>query len=153
MPPTAHRTTAIADAWVRRWFVLARCVTTACSAGRPVRARNRGDGGGATPRDWGSWETVIVLLWIPGLLLSGLIVGALGRLVVPGPNPMGIGMTMLVGIGGSLLGGLVGALLLGRPGGLLLAVAGAALIVWLIERGRTERLQRRVRPGPARRMG
>jgi hypothetical protein len=31
---------------------------------------------------------------------------------------------------------------LGRPGGLLLAVAGAALIVWLIERGRTERVQR-----------
>jgi uncharacterized membrane protein YeaQ/YmgE (transglycosylase-associated protein family) len=74
--------------------------------------------------------------------MSGLIVGALGRLVIPGPNPMSIGMTMLIGIGGSLLGGLVGALLLGRPGGLLLAVAGAALIVWLIERGRTEGLQR-----------
>ena len=87
-------------------------------------------------------ETVIVLLWILGLLLSGLIVGALGRLVIPGPNPMSIGMTLVVGIGGSLLGGLVGALLLGRPGGLLLAVAGAALIVWLIVRGRTGGLQR-----------
>jgi hypothetical protein len=31
-------------------------------------------------------ETVIVLLWILGLLLSGLIVGALGRLVIPGPT-------------------------------------------------------------------
>jgi hypothetical protein len=37
---------------------------------------------------------------------------------------------LVVGIGGSLLGGLVGAV--------LLAVAGAALIVWLIERGRRE---------------
>jgi len=83
-----------------------------------------------------------VLLWILGLLLSGLIVGALGRLVIPGPNPMSIGWTMVVGIGGSLLGGLVGALLLGRLRGLLLAVAGAALIVWLIERGRSEGLQR-----------
>jgi uncharacterized membrane protein YeaQ/YmgE (transglycosylase-associated protein family) len=97
---------------------------------------------GRRPKGLRSWEAVIVLLWILGLLLSGLIVGALGRLVIPGPNPMSIGMTMVVGIGGSLLGGLVGALLLGRPGGLLLAVAGAALIVWLIERGRTEGLQR-----------
>jgi uncharacterized membrane protein YeaQ/YmgE (transglycosylase-associated protein family) len=97
---------------------------------------------GRCPKTAELGETVIVLLWILGLLLSGLIVGALGRLVIPGPNPMSIGMTMVVGIGGSILGGLVGALLLGRPGGLLLAVAGAALIVWLIERGRTGGLQR-----------
>jgi len=84
----------------------------------------------------------MALLWILGLLLSGLIVGALGRLVIPGPNPMSIGVTIVVGIGGSLLGGFVGALLLGRAGGLLLAVAGAGLIVWLIERGRREGLQR-----------
>jgi uncharacterized membrane protein YeaQ/YmgE (transglycosylase-associated protein family) len=82
-----------------------------------------------------------VLLWILGLLLSGLIVGALGRLAIPGPNPMSIGMTVVVGIGGSLLGGLVGAVVLGRAGGLLFAVAGAALIVWLIERGRSEGVQ------------
>jgi len=68
------------------------------------------------------------------LLISGLVVGALGRLAIPGPNPMSIGMTILVGIGGSLLGGLVGRVLLGRPGGLLLSVAGAALIVWLVQR-------------------
>jgi uncharacterized membrane protein YeaQ/YmgE (transglycosylase-associated protein family) len=97
---------------------------------------------GRRPKGLRSWETVIVLLGILGLLLSGLIVGALGRLVIPGPNPMSIGMTIVVGIGGSLLGGLVGALLFGRPGGLLLAVPGAALIVWLIERSRTERVQR-----------
>ena len=112
------------------------------SVGRPVRARNRGDGGGRRLPRAELGETVIVLLWILGLLLSGLIVGALGRLVIPRPNPMSIGMTIVVGIGGSLLGGLVGGLLLGRTGGLLLAVAGAALIVWLIERGRTEGLQR-----------
>jgi uncharacterized membrane protein YeaQ/YmgE (transglycosylase-associated protein family) len=81
-----------------------------------------------------------VLLFIIGLLLSGLIVGALGRLVIPGPNPMTIAMTIAVGIGGSFLGGLVGNLLFGRPGGLLLAVASAALIVWLIERSRTDDL-------------
>ena len=45
------------------------------------------------------------------LVISGAIFGALGRLAVPGPNPMSIGMTILVGIGGALLGSVVGALL------------------------------------------
>jgi len=80
-----------------------------------------------------------MLAFILGLLLTGLIVGALGRLAIPGPNPMTIGMTILVGVGGAFLGGVVGNLLFGRPGGLLLAVLGAALIVWLIERNRTPR--------------
>jgi uncharacterized membrane protein YeaQ/YmgE (transglycosylase-associated protein family) len=73
---------------------------------------------------------------IIGLILSGLIVGALGRLAIPGPNPMSIGMTILVGIGGSFLGGLVGWLIFGRryAGSLLLSVAGAALIVYLMQR-------------------
>lgn len=84
-----------------------------------------------------------MLLYIVAVLVSGLIVGALGRLVVPGPNPMGFGATLAVGIGGSLLGGLAGRLLLGRPGGLLFAVAGAALIVWLVERSRAGGLDRR----------
>ena len=77
-----------------------------------------------------------MILFILGLVLSGLIVGALGRLAIPGPNPMSIGLTILVGIGGSLLGGLVGAVLFNRGGGLILAVLGAALIVWLMERSR-----------------
>ena len=80
-----------------------------------------------------------MLLFIIGLILSGLIVGALGRLAIPGPNPMSIGMTILVGIGGSVLGGLVGALLFNRSGGLILGVLGAALIVWLMERSQQRR--------------
>ena len=75
------------------------------------------------------------MFFIIGLVLSGLIVGALGRFAIPGPNPMSIGMTILVGLGGSLLGGLVGRLLFGSDGGgLILAVLGAALIVYLMER-------------------
>ena len=88
-------------------------------------------------------EDLIVLLYILGLLASGLIVGALGRLAIPGPNPMGTGATIAVGIGGSLLGGLVGNVLFNRPGGLLLAVLGAALIVWLVERSRAGGVHRR----------
>ena len=72
---------------------------------------------------------------ILALILSGLIVGALGRLAIPGPNPMSIPMTILVGLGGSFIGGIVGRLLFGNNGGgLILSVAGAALIVWLIQR-------------------
>ena len=69
-----------------------------------------------------------------GLIIAGLIFGALGRLIVPGPNPMSIGMTILVGIGGSLLGGIVGMVLFGRPGGWILGSLCAALIVWAIDR-------------------
>ncbi len=75
--------------------------------------------------------------YLVALVLSGLIVGALGRLAIPGPNPMSIAMTIAVGIGGSLLGGLVGNLLFNRPGGLVLAVLSAAVIVWLLERRRS----------------
>ncbi len=84
-------------------------------------------------------DTEQMILFILSLIVGGLIVGALGRLAIPGPNPMSVGMTILVGIGGSILGGLVGWFLLGRPGGWILSVAGAALIVWLMQRN-----QRRV---------
>ena len=77
-----------------------------------------------------------IIVYLILLAVSGLVVGALGRLAIPGPDPMGLGMTMLVGIGGSLIGGLVGMLILGRPGGLLLSVLGAALIVFLIRKSR-----------------
>jgi uncharacterized membrane protein YeaQ/YmgE (transglycosylase-associated protein family) len=74
---------------------------------------------------------LVLIIWIA---LSGLIVGALGRLAVPGPNPMSIGMTILVGLGGSIVGGVVGRLVFGRPGGIILAVLSSALIVYLIQR-------------------
>jgi uncharacterized membrane protein YeaQ/YmgE (transglycosylase-associated protein family) len=76
-----------------------------------------------------------------GLTITGLVVGALGRLAIPGPNPMSIGMTILVGIGGSFLGGLAGYLLTGgrAAGGWILGVLGAALIVWLLQRSASRR--------------
>jgi uncharacterized membrane protein YeaQ/YmgE (transglycosylase-associated protein family) len=76
-----------------------------------------------------------ILVFILSLVITGAIFGALGRLAVPGPNPMSIGMTILVGIGGAFLGGLVGALL-GAPPLLvfILEVLGAAGIVYLMQR-------------------
>ena len=41
------------------------------------------------------------------LLIVGLIVGALGRAVVPGKQSMPIWLTMLIGVGSLLLAGLI----------------------------------------------
>ena len=76
-----------------------------------------------------------LIAFIISLLLTGIIFGALGRLAIPGPNPMSIGLTILVGIGGAFLGGIV-AYLLGANGVIvfILQALGAALIVYLMQR-------------------
>ncbi len=77
-------------------------------------------------------ELLGFILWA---VISGLIIGGLGRLVIPGPNPMSIGMTILIGIGGAFIGGIIGALL-GLPTLLviILEVAAAAGIVYFMQR-------------------
>jgi uncharacterized membrane protein YeaQ/YmgE (transglycosylase-associated protein family) len=78
-----------------------------------------------------------MLTFIILLVVTGLIVGALGRLAIPGPDPMSIGQTILVGIGGSIVAGLIGRLLFGsNGGGFILAVVCSAGIVYLIRRSR-----------------
>jgi uncharacterized membrane protein YeaQ/YmgE (transglycosylase-associated protein family) len=79
------------------------------------------------------------------LALTGLVVGALARLALPGRDPMSIPMTMAVGIGGSLLAGLISlALFHGRHGGgIILSVLCATGLVWLVRRSRE-----RAGPGP-----
>ncbi len=79
-----------------------------------------------------------LLAYLISLVFSGLIVGALGRLALPGPDPMSIGMTILIGIAGSFIGGLVTLAITGgrNAGGIVVAVAGATLIVYVIRRRR-----------------
>jgi len=77
-------------------------------------------------------ELIFFIIW---MVVVGAIFGALGRLAIPGPNPMSIGMTILVGIGGAFLGGLVGALLGANTTIVfILQALGAALIVFLMQR-------------------
>jgi uncharacterized membrane protein YeaQ/YmgE (transglycosylase-associated protein family) len=45
-----------------------------------------------------------------GILISALIVGALARFAVPGPDPLPIWQTILLGLTGSLIGGLLAGL-------------------------------------------
>jgi len=78
-----------------------------------------------------------LIAYLVFLVLISLVVGALARLALPGPDPMGIGTTILVGFAGSLIGGLIMALLFGRNGaGLVVSVACATAIVYLIRRSR-----------------
>jgi uncharacterized membrane protein YeaQ/YmgE (transglycosylase-associated protein family) len=50
---------------------------------------------------------------ILGYIVLGLIIGALAKLVMPGRDPGGIIVTMIIGIVGAILGGLLGNLLFG----------------------------------------
>jgi uncharacterized membrane protein YeaQ/YmgE (transglycosylase-associated protein family) len=74
-----------------------------------------------------------ILSWI----LMGLVVGLLGGLVMPGRDPAGIIITILLGIAGAFVGGYIGSLLgLGTITGfdvrsLLLAIGGAVLLLLL----------------------
>ena len=78
-----------------------------------------------------------LLTYLILIAISGLIVGALARLALPGPDPMGIGKTILIGIAGSFVGGLVMSALTGRGGaGIVVSVACATAIVYFIRRSR-----------------
>lgn len=77
-------------------------------------------------------ETAVFLLV---LAVSGLIIGALARLAVPGRDPMSIWLTIALGLAGSFVGGVLARLLgLEAGGGLLFAVLGAVLLLILYRR-------------------
>jgi uncharacterized membrane protein YeaQ/YmgE (transglycosylase-associated protein family) len=73
-----------------------------------------------------------VLSWI----LMGLVVGILAKWIMPGPDPGGIVITILLGVAGAFVGGFIGSTLgLGtvtgfNVGSLALAVGGALLLLW-----------------------
>jgi uncharacterized membrane protein YeaQ/YmgE (transglycosylase-associated protein family) len=72
----------------------------------------------------------VELLW---LALTGLIIGALGRLVLPGRQEIGLLTTALIGIAASLLGGVLGDIFnAGWIVRFLVAVALAAIGVALV---------------------
>src|SRR5919198_352644 len=78
-----------------------------------------------------------VIAFLISLVLLGLVIGALARLALPGPDPMGIGMTIVIGIAGAFIGGLITSLIAGRNAwSFLVAVACSTVIVYLIRRSR-----------------
>ena len=73
-----------------------------------------------------------ILSWI----VLGLIVGVLAKWIMPGPDPGGLVMTVLLGIAGAFVGGFIGSQLgLGTftgfsVGNLAVATGGAMLLLW-----------------------
>jgi uncharacterized membrane protein YeaQ/YmgE (transglycosylase-associated protein family) len=75
---------------------------------------------------------------IIGWAIFGLIAGAIAKLIMPGKDPGGWFITMLLGIAGALVGGFIGRAVWGSrgvtgwgPGSWLLAIGGACLLLFL----------------------
>lgn len=77
-----------------------------------------------------------LLVFVLVLAFIGLLVGAVARLLVPGPTPMGILGTIGAGIAGAFIGGFVGRLLFGpnlsNGWSFVLSILAAAAVVWLV---------------------
>ena len=73
-----------------------------------------------------------MLGWI-GWIIFGLIVGIVGKFLMPGRDPGGFIVTILLGIAGALLGGFIGRALgfynEGEPAGFIMAVLGAIVLL------------------------
>lgn len=73
-----------------------------------------------------------------GLLVVGLLAGALARFLVPGRDPMGCLGTMLLGVAGSYVGGLLSSLIfngeinLRQSSNFIGAVIGAVVALLLL---------------------
>ncbi len=74
---------------------------------------------------------IAILSWI----VFGLVVGALAKLVMPGDDPGGIMVTILLGIAGAMVGGLVGRALgfygPNQVAGYLMSIAGSIILLAL----------------------
>jgi uncharacterized membrane protein YeaQ/YmgE (transglycosylase-associated protein family) len=87
------------------------------------------------------------VLWtIVAWIVLGLIAGAVARVLVPGPDPIGILGTIVLGIVGSFIGGFLGYVLFGKdlsegalqPSGIIGSIIGAVLAL-VIYRAATHR--------------
>lgn len=82
--------------------------------------------------------------WI-GIIIIGLIAGAVAKLIMPGKDPGGIFVTMALGIGGALLATFLGRMIgwyeAGESGGFIAGVIGAIILLAIY------RLIKRKQPG------
>jgi uncharacterized membrane protein YeaQ/YmgE (transglycosylase-associated protein family) len=81
-----------------------------------------------------------VVFQILGLIVVGLIIGALARLIKPGKQHMSVLATLLLGVVGAIIGGVLGGLLNDRTNifelnflGFIIAVVAAVLLVGVAE--------------------
>jgi uncharacterized membrane protein YeaQ/YmgE (transglycosylase-associated protein family) len=93
---------------------------------------------------------------ILGLIIIGVVIGVLARLVLPGRQPIGVGLTILLGIAGALVGGIV-ASAIGEGDiwelnfvGTIVGVIAAAGFIGAADAAGLGRGNRRERIGPGR---
>jgi uncharacterized membrane protein YeaQ/YmgE (transglycosylase-associated protein family) len=85
-------------------------------------------------------------MYIIGWILFGLIVGIVAKFLMPGRDPGGFFITVLLGIVGSLVGGFLGRLVGwygdGDPVGFVMAVVGSIVLLaaYRLTMGRTSRV-------------
>lgn len=84
------------------------------------------------------------LLW---MIIIGFVIGLVARALMPGRDPAGFIMTVVLGIVGSVIAGFLGQALglytSGEPAGLLASVIGAMLVLFIYRAavgGRTTRI-------------
>ena len=63
------------------------------------------------------------------MLVVGLVVGALAKLIMPGKDPGGLIVTIILGLAGSFLAGTFGYYSGGRMTALIASVIGAVLLL------------------------
>lgn len=92
------------------------------------RSAVKRDGSAATAKE----EALGIIAWI----IFGLIAGIIAKLIMPGRDPGGCIITILLGVAGAFVGGLLYRLLTGREvffhfdvGSLVVAVLGAVVIL------------------------
>ena len=72
-----------------------------------------------------------LIAWI----VSGIIIGALAKLIMPGRDPGGLMVTMLLGIAGAMIGGILGRSLgfydSGQGAGWIMSIVGAIVLLAL----------------------
>ena len=77
-----------------------------------------------------------MLMTVVWFIVIGAVIGALARLLIPGRNPMGVLLTILVGIAGAVIGGIVAnAVGAGSALAFVFSVIIAAIVVALISGG------------------
>lgn len=75
------------------------------------------------------------MIGVLGWILFGLIVGVIAKLVMPGRDPGGFIVTILLGIAGALIGGYIGRVAgwyaPNEPAGFLMSILGAIILLAL----------------------
>jgi uncharacterized membrane protein YeaQ/YmgE (transglycosylase-associated protein family) len=75
------------------------------------------------------------MMGVLGWILFGLVVGVIAKLIMPGRDPGGFIITILLGIAGALIGGFVGRAAgwygPNEPAGFLMSLVGAVILLAL----------------------